>query len=88
MNTQGNWKCEVGVDFFFQVTSDRMKGNGLSCVQVGYQEKFLRKSGEALEHSAQEGGIVTIPEGVQEMCRCGTEGCGLVGMEVMGQWLD
>jgi len=34
------------------------------------------------------GGWVTIPGGVQKMCRCGTSGCGLVGMVVLGGWLD
>ena len=49
-------------------------------VQVGHQETFLlRKSGEALEQAAQGSGGVSIPEGVQEMCRCGTKGQGLVG---------
>ena len=45
---------------------------------------FLRKNGEALEQAAQGGSGVTIPGGVQEMCRCGTEGCGLVGILVVG----
>ena len=35
---------------------------------------FSRKSGEALAQAAQEGGGVTIPGGVQEEDRCGTEG--------------
>jgi len=33
-----------------------------------------------LAQAAQGGGGVTIPGGVQEMWRCGTEGRGLVGM--------
>jgi len=37
-----------------------------------------------LEQTAQGSGGVTIPRGVQEMCRCSTEGCGLVGMVVVG----
>ena len=46
-------------------------------VQVEYLEKFLlRKSGKALVHAAQGDGGVTIPGGVQEMWRCGTEGHG------------
>ena len=49
-------------------------------VQVGYQEKFLlQRSGGALAQAAQGGGGVTIPQGVQEMVRCCTEGHGLVG---------
>ena len=41
-----------------------------------------------LEQAAQGGGGVSIPGGVQEMCRCDTEGHGLVGTVGMGQWLD
>ena len=40
------------------------------------QEK-LRKNGEGLAQAAQGGGI-TVPGGVQEMWRCGTEGCFLL----------
>jgi len=29
--------------------------------------------GDGLEHVAQGGGGVTVPGGVQETCRCGTE---------------
>ena len=53
-------------------------------IQVGYYEKFLlRKSGEALAQAAQGGGGVTVPGGVQELWRCGTEerGCdGSIGV--------
>jgi len=28
------------------------------------------------------------PRGVQQTCRCGTSGYGLVGMVVLGGWLD
>ena len=37
---------------------------------------ILQKSHQALEQTAQGGGGVTIPEGVPEPWRCGTEGCG------------
>ena len=44
---------------------------------VGYEEKFLLwKSGQALAQAAQGGGGATIPRGVQELWRCGTEGHG------------
>ena len=33
-------------------------------------------SGEALEQASQGGGGVTVPEGVQELYGCGTEGHG------------
>ena len=32
-----------------------------------------------LKRAAQEGGGVTNPGGIQDMFRCCTEGCGLVG---------
>ena len=41
-------------------------------------------SGEALEQTAQGGGEITAPGGVQEMQRCGTEGHDLVSVVVMG----
>ena len=41
-------------------------------------------SGQVLEHAAQGSGEVTVPDGVHEKGRCGTEGHGVVGMEVMG----
>ena len=40
---------------------------------------LLRKSGEALAQAAQGGGGVALPGGVQDMFRCCTEACGLVG---------
>ena len=39
--------------------------------------KILRKKDEALAQAAQGGGGVTVPGGVQEPWRCGTEGRGL-----------
>ena len=43
-------------------------------IQVGCQEiLLLRESGQALEQTAQEGGEVTVPGGVQEAFRCCTE---------------
>jgi len=41
-------------------------------------------AGSALEQAAQRGGGITIPEGVQEVWRCSTEGHGLVGKVGMG----
>ena len=38
--------------------------------------KKFRKSGEAVAQAAQGSGAVTIPGGVQELWRCGTEGRG------------
>ena len=59
----------------------RIRGNGVKSFQVRISlEPELRKSGEALEQAAQGGGGVTVPGGVQERWRCGTEGHELVGM--------
>jgi len=53
----------------------------LDCVQ----EKILhRRSGDALAWAAQGGGGVTIPGGLQEKGRCGTEGHGLLVLVRMG----
>jgi len=41
-----------------------------------------------LAQVAQGSDGVTIPGGFQKMCRCGTLGYGLVGMVVLGGWLD
>jgi len=41
-----------------------------------------------LEQAAQGSGGVTIPGGVQKMCRYGTSGHGLAGMVLLGGWLD
>jgi len=38
-----------------------------------------------LEWAAQGGGEVTVPGGIQEACRCYTEGHGLVG-SIGGRW--
>ena len=37
---------------------------------------LISKSGAAVAQAAQGGGAVTIPGGVQELWRCGTEGPG------------
>ena len=47
-------------------------------VQVGYQEKLLQKSGQALEQAAQVGGGITVPGGIQEKNRFVMQGHGLV----------
>jgi len=45
-------------------------------------------SGETLDWAAQGSGGVLIHGGVQKTCRCGTLGYGLVGMVLLGGWLD
>lgn len=44
--------------------------------QIGYSEIFIWKSDETLEHAEQGSGRVTMPVGLQDTCRCGTEGQG------------
>jgi len=41
-----------------------------------------------LELAAKGNGAVTIPEGIQETCRCGTSKHGLAGTVVLGGWLN
>jgi len=57
-----------------------MRGDGLKLHGGGsgwiLEEIILRKSDNALEQAAQGGGGDTIPGGVQELHRCGTEGHG------------
>lgn len=49
--------------------------NNLS--QDGYWEIFIfRKNGDAVAEAAWGGGGVTIPVGIQELWRCGSEGHG------------
>ena len=57
----------------------------LNCTRGGSSlilEKISSQK-EEMAQAAQDGGGVSISGGVQETCRCGTEGHGLVGMELM-----
>ncbi len=49
--------------------------------------KGFSESDWALEWAAQGGGGVTVLGGLQETWRCGTEGCGLVGIIGGGRWM-
>jgi len=52
------------------------------------RKNFFTESGQTLGQAAQGGGWVTISGDVQKMCRSGTWGYVLVGMVVLGRWLD
>ena len=78
----------AGFDLFSQVTSDRTRGNGFNCTNVGaswiLRKEFSQKGAEILAQAAQKGDRVIVPEDFQETCRCGTGRHGLVGMVMMG----
>lgn len=63
-----------------------MRGSGLRLCQerVRLDIWLLRKSGEVLKKAVQGGDGLTAPGGIQEVCGCGIQGHGLMGMVGMG----
>jgi len=69
----------VRVGLFSHVIVTGQEVMALSCTGgwgIGSKDKFHLRSCEALAEAAQGGGGVTVPESVEELWRCGTEGHG------------
>jgi len=65
----------VGVGLFSHVTVTGLEV-APGRLRLDIWKNFSVKSGHTLAQAARGAGGVTVPGGVQAMCRCSTEGCG------------